>query len=106
MLVFFWGAQFVIIASMIVIILLQRSNTDAVGHLSGGGHGVFSDKTSTSFIVKFTFFLAFLFMANALYLAKMTVAELKGTGNIMTDIVKEEPQTNNPETVVPLINKE
>lgn len=64
--------QVFIVVLLAIIILLQKSKSDSLIS-SGGLNNYISQKTYSSFISKFTLVLAFIFMANSLFLAKIEV---------------------------------
>lgn len=69
--------QSVIVIIMVLAIMLQKADGSSLAGLSGGGSGVVSNRTSNSFISKFTMAMAILFMINSLVLAKLSVNESK-----------------------------
>lgn len=78
--------QICIIALMVLVVLFQKSGTDSLAGLSGGGHGLVSGKTSTTLITKLTFFLAIAFMINSLLLAKFTIVNFQSSSDLLKSI--------------------
>ena len=93
-------SQFIIVASLILVVLLQQNSSDDLSSLAGGGHGVISGKASTKFISRITFLLAFAFMINSLCLARLTIADLKKSGEIINSISAQPVENQDP--VVPI----
>jgi len=58
---------------LIIVILMQRSGSDGISSISGGGNtGVVSAKTVSNFLTKSTIILASLFLINAIVLANLS----------------------------------
>lgn len=58
---------------LIIVILMQRSGSDGISSISGGGNmGVISAKTANNFLTKSTVILASLFLINAIILANLS----------------------------------
>jgi preprotein translocase subunit SecG len=78
--------QVCIIALLVFIVLFQKSSTDSLAGLSGGGHNVISGKASTNIMTKMTWFLAVAFMVNSLVLAKFTITNFQSSGDLIKSI--------------------
>lgn len=92
--------QFIIIAFLAIAVLLQQSSSDGLSSLSGSNSNIMSSKASVNFMTKLTFVLAFIFMINGLFLAKMTLSDLHKSSNIIESIINEPNKEN--ELNVPL----
>ena len=60
--------QIVLAITITITVLLQKSSSIGLGAYSGSNESVFGAKGPTGFLSKFTFTLAFLFIANTLAL--------------------------------------
>ncbi len=69
---------------LIIIILLQKTSTDGLSGIGGGGNnmGLVSGRTAANFMTKTTIFLAVIFFVNALVLANIS-------NNSQSNIVKK-----------------
>lgn len=63
--------QIIIVLALIGIILIQKTGTDSLAGLSGGGHNIFSSKSSTNFLTKATIILTICFITNSIIIAKV-----------------------------------
>jgi len=61
-------AQVLITLALIVMVLIQRSDSDGFGLSGGSGNNLMSGRSTASFMTRTTAILAALFMANALLL--------------------------------------
>ncbi len=64
----------VIALLLIVVILLQKTSTDGLSGIGGGGNnmGVMSGRSATNFLVRTTIILATIFFINAVVLANLS----------------------------------
>ena len=83
--------QICIIALIVLVVLFQKSGTDSLAGLSGGGHGIVSGRTSGTLLTKITFFLAIAFMLNSLFLARLTIANFQSSGDLLKSITAPVP---------------
>lgn len=67
--------QVFIVLLLIVIILLQKTGTDSLAGLAGGGHSVLSSRTASNMFSKVTVILAAAFIINSLIIAKLAVMD-------------------------------
>lgn len=67
--------QIFIVLFLIAVILLQKTGTDSLAGLSGGGHGMLSSRTASNVFSKATIGLAIAFMLNSLIIAKFSVLD-------------------------------
>jgi preprotein translocase subunit SecG len=78
--------------ALIVIILIQRSDTDGLGGLGGGGNsmsGFMTGKAAANALTRFTAILATLFIVNSLALG-IIVAHNRSQGSIAEQLAKEQ----------------
>lgn len=87
--------QIIIVLFLIIIIFLQKTSSNSLSGLSGGGHNFISNKLTSNILSKLTFFLAAFFMANSLFLAKITINNAKAPGMLIDSIVKEQNNSVN-----------
>jgi preprotein translocase subunit SecG len=92
--------QVFIVVMLVALILVQKTGTDSLAGLSGGGHNVFSSKGSSNFLTKLTAILATAFMINCLVIAKVSSSSSKDTKSIIDTITIEQPE------IVPMESKE
>jgi preprotein translocase subunit SecG len=85
--------QAVTVAFLIILVLLQKSNADGLSGLAGGGHGIFSGRSSANILTKLTFFFAAVFMVNSLFLAKINIDNARGSGSSIAKSIVDEQQT-------------
>ncbi len=81
--------QVIIVISLIGIILMQKTGTDSLAGLSGSGHSLFSNKSTSNILSKITIVLAILFVFNSLLVAKVINAEHKHFSSMLDDISNE-----------------
>lgn len=88
--------QMFIVCMLIAVILVQKTGTDGLAGLSGGGHNVFSSRASSNLLTKLTTVLAIAFMVNSMVIAKVSIVNSKGTKSIVDSIVinPEDIKTN------------
>ena len=95
-------AQVIITIAMIGIIMIQRSSSDGLSGIGGGGAsgggGIISSRATATALTRATAFLAALFMINALAMATITARSnqsepsvIEAIGNIETDAVPTVP---------------
>lgn len=92
--------QIILALSLIGVVLLQRTSTDGLSGLSGGGSGnnIFSSRGSANFLTKTTSIIAILFMINCIILGNISSKELK-TKSAFETVTKED---NNQPIQAPL----
>jgi len=85
----------VIAVLLVVVILLQKTSTDGLSGIGGGGNnmGVMSGRSAASFLTRTTVVLGVVFFANALVLANFSS---KSHNEISTKL--EESEKNNTTT--------
>ncbi len=79
--------QMFIVCMLIAVILIQKTGTDGLAGLSGGGHNVFSSRASSNLLTKLTTVLAIAFMVNSLVIAKVSISSSKPSKSIVDSIV-------------------
>ncbi len=89
--------QVFIVCMLIAVILVQKTGTDSLAGLSGGGHNVFSSRASSNFLSKLTTILAIAFMVNSLIIAKVTATDVKSK-SIVDSIAIESPEKEKTES--------
>ncbi|MDF2965221.1 MAG: secG [Rickettsiaceae bacterium] len=92
MLDIFLIVHIVIAILLITVILLQKSSTDGLASLGGGGNsGVMTAKTAANFMTKLTVVLATLFLMNSILLANLST---KKHTSIIEQAQEEKKQDN------------
>jgi preprotein translocase subunit SecG len=84
--------QMVIVLALVGIILIQKSSSDGLSGLSGGGHNMISSRAASNFLTKTTAVLAMAFMINSLALAKFAVQDTKETTKVIESIKTQVPK--------------
>lgn len=99
-------ANIIVVALLIAVILLQKSEGGVLG-MGGGGskNGVFSARTATGFITKFTYILAGLFFLICILLAILVSNREKNRSFISTMAGSEVENGKTVEIKSPMINK-
>ena len=99
-------ANMIVVALLIAVILLQKSEGGVLG-MGGGGskNGVFSARTATGFITKFTYILAGLFFVICILLAILVSKKEKNRSFISTMADKEVESGKTREINSPMVNK-
>jgi preprotein translocase subunit SecG len=64
--------QIIVTVAMIVVILIQRSASDGMAGLAGGGNSLMSGRASANLLTRITSALATIFIVNSLVMATMT----------------------------------
>ena len=94
---FFIIIQVIITVCLIAIILIQRSSSDGISGLSGGGsNGLMSARGSANFLTRATAVLAILFMCNSLILANIAG---KHQQHLISDKLDTEVKTTTTKTI-------
>lgn len=99
-------ANIIVVALLIAVILLQKSEGGVLG-MGGGGskNGVFSARTATGFITKFTYILAGLFFLICILLAILVSNREKNRSFISTMAGSEVESGRTVEIKSPMVNK-
>ena len=85
--------QMVICLLLITVILLQKTGSDSLSGLSGGGtSGVVSARAAANFLTHTTLVLATLFILNSIVLANLSSSSKEDT--VIKEIQKEEAEAN------------
>ena len=103
-------AQVIIAVAMVALILIQKTSSDGMAGLSGGGNSggnsLISGRASANILTKSTAFLAMLFMVNSLAMAIISARSTRATDTIINNLSngneKEEVQIIK-EDVVPSV---
>lgn len=91
--------QMFIVFCLVVVILVQKTSSDSLAGLAGGGHNVFSSKSSNNIFSKATIILGIAFMLNSLLIAKFHVSSVKSKSSISEgiDIERKKAEPKAPE---------
>jgi preprotein translocase subunit SecG len=84
--------QVIITLALIVMVLIQRSDSDGFGLSGGSGNNLLSGRSTANFMTRTTAILATLFMANALLLG---VIAARGHSSSIVETI-EEQQADKP----------
>jgi len=77
------GIQVIIVITMALLILLQKTGGDSLAGLSGGGGNVMSAKASSDALYKITIFLAIAFFVNSLIISKIYLKDVQSKTSII-----------------------
>ena len=101
---FFIVFQIIVSVILVTVILLQRSGTDELQGIAGGGSsaldGVMSSSSSANFMTRVTSILAFVFMMNCLILANLSSRDSKTS--VIDDIESKIRTERSAEKTLPL----
>lgn len=104
--IIFLVVQIILAIAIVGAVLLQKTGSDGLGNLGGGGgisgNSIISSRTSASFLTKATTFLAICFMINSLILGNLAMREHKPTSIVEQTINKEKEEEKKPEVQVPV----
>ncbi len=78
--------QIIVTVSMIVIILIQRSASDGMAGLAGGGNSVMSGRASANLLTRITAILATIFIVNSLTMAAISSRASNSEKSIIDEI--------------------
>lgn len=81
--------QVFIVLIMAFVILLQKTGTDSLAGLSGGGMSFLSNRSSSNIFYKATVFLAIAFMLNSLLIAKISMTTIQNKSSIIQQMEKQ-----------------
>ena len=84
--------QIFIVLLLALVILFQKTGSDGLSGLSGGGGGVVSGKAVSNIFTKLTMILAVAFMVNSLLLAKFAVLDTQKAKGIIKSIAVEKKE--------------
>ena len=82
--------QICIVLCLVGVILLQKTGSDGLSGLSGGGHNFLSNKVAGGAFSKLTMFLATAFMLNSLALAKLVIVDRQKAKLLIESIAVEQ----------------
>ena len=82
--------QVFIIAMLVVVILLQKTGSDGLSGLAGGGSGVISSRAAGNFFSKLTAIFAAAFMLNSLILAKIETRHTIASQKLLEQVINEQ----------------
>ena len=86
--------QVFIIAMMVIVILLQKTSSDGLSGLAGGGSGVMSGRTAANFFTKLTAIFAAAFMINSLVLAKIETSKTIESQRLIDQVLEQRESTS------------
>lgn len=93
--------QILLAVAMVGIILFQRTDSDGLSGLGGGGsnHNVLSGRAAANILTRTTAILACLFMLNSLAMATITTRSVKEKKSLLETLETQEPlnSTSSPE---------
>ena len=81
--------QVIITVSMIIVILIQRTSSDGMAGLAGGGNSIMSGRASANLLTRITSILAAAFIINSLLMAAMTARFSSNEKSIIDEIAPE-----------------
>ena len=90
-------------ASLVILVLIQKSEGGALGMGGGGQGGMMTGRGSANILTKMTTFLAIGFFATCLTLAVMAKqqSEASSVFDVEETVVEETEQEEKPEPVIP-----
>ncbi len=88
--------QIIITLSMIIVILIQRSASDGMAGLAGGGNSLMSGRASANLLTRITSILAGIFILNSLLMAAMTARSSTNQKSIVDELKIEHQAPNAP----------
>ncbi len=94
----------IIAVLLIVVILLQKTSTDGLSGIGGGGNnmGVMSGRSAANFLTKTTIVLAIIFFANALVLANLSNKNHSNISKKMESSENTKAKEENSNTALPI----
>lgn len=98
--------QVFIVIGLIGAILLQKTGSDSLAGLSGGGNGLLSSKSTANVFSKVTVYLAIAFVVNSLLIAKIEKDNFLSSTRSIIDNISVSPEQNvNKEQEAPKIEE-
>lgn len=85
--------QIIISIALVIIILIQKPNSDGIAGLSGGssgGDGVFSGRASANLLTRITAILATCFLVNSLIMATISARNSTQKTSIINEEVEQD----------------
>lgn len=79
--------QIIVTVSMVIVIMIQRSSSDGMAGLAGGGNSIMSGRASANLLTKITTILGAVFIINSLAMATIT-ARSSSKGESIVDEIK------------------
>lgn len=96
--------QVIVTVSMIVVILIQRNNSDGMAGLAGGGNSLMSGRASANLLTRITSVLATIFIINSLAMAAISARTSKSEKSLIDDIKIEQKAPSAPIADKPVEN--
>jgi preprotein translocase subunit SecG len=97
--IFLLVLQIIIAISMIILVLLQKSDGNSLSGIGGSSSGLnslVSSKLSSSILSKITMFLIALFMINSLVLASISKSSNKAIEKDLKKAIEQEEKSQTP----------
>jgi preprotein translocase subunit SecG len=93
----------IIAALLIIVILLQKTSTDGLSGIGGGGNnmGVMSGRSAASFLTRTTIVLAWIFFVNAIILENLSTKNHSNMSKKM-ESSQESPKEKGENTALPI----
>lgn len=85
--------QVFIVLALIITVLVQKSSSDSLAGLAGGGGSMFSARSTANFFSKATLFLGIAFMINSLVIAKIYNQDAKENASLADKVIQETTTT-------------
>lgn len=89
---------------LIAVILLQKTSTDGLSGIGGGGNNMslMSGRSTANFLTKMTIILGAIFFINALALANLSSKSTKGISSKLEEIKHEPSPLQMEDTTLPV----
>ena len=98
--------QIIITVSLVVVILIQKSSSDGMAGLAGGGNSLMSGRASANLLTRITSILATIFIVNSLAMATIAARSSNPNTSIIDDIEVKDKKIEVPLTEGSLSNEE
>lgn len=98
--------QVVIAVSLVILVLIQKSDGDSLSGISGGSGGlnsVISSKASANILTKTTMILAGIFMLNCLILASISNSKSDSIKKELQEVIKQQENKQKPQETKPSV---
>ena len=85
--------QIIVTVSMVIIILIQRSSSDGMAGLAGGGNALMSGRASANLLTKITSILGAVFIINSLAMATIAARASNDASSLVDELSIEKNAT-------------
>ena len=94
----------IIAALLVVVILLQKTSTDGLSGIGGGGNnmGIMSGRSAANFLTRTTIILAIVFFVNAIILANLSTQKRNDFATKLEKIEQNENNQRVEEETIPI----